>query len=722
MSIIQKIREKGALISVIVIALALLGFIAMDALSTGGSLFGGGPTTTVGKVNGKRIDVDEFQATIAQQEQRLQEQGHPQGEGLRQQAIDASWDQHVGAILMRSEIENMGIRVTEKEVSNSILFGSNPPQDLAQQFTDPTTGQYDANKAYQQINATLRSGTPEQKASISAYVNQQKFIRSIEKYNSMLINSSNAPKWFIEKQNVDNSQIAKIAMVRKAYSEISDSSVKVSDEEIKDYIESHKKDFKQEESRSITFVTFSAAPSAGDSAEVRNALIGLKEKMATTNDIQTFLSSEGAQNNYYDSYISGEKIQISAKDSIFKIPVGTVYGPYLDGANYSIAKLMGSRQIPDTVKVRHILISTVSIDQSGQQREVRDSVTAKNLADSVQRIIAAGENFDSVAAKLSEDPGSKDKGGVYEKGSGEMVPEFNDFMFTKPVGSKGVVKTAFGYHYMEVMSTKGSVMGYKVAYISRPIQASQNTINEASNRASQFAADSRDEKSFNANYEKQLKPLGVLKSPAFDIRPEAGQVMGLPPSRSLVKKIYDADLGEVIQPERVGSDYIVALVTEVNKKGTMSVSKARNRVEPLLRNRKKAELIIKDLGAFSSVESVAAKWGKVPETMDSLTFAGRSQLGYEPKVLGTIFNPNNRGKLISKPVEGTQGVYVVRVDNVSAVPSTAGDITAQRQMKYQEAKMRYQQMGGMMGVEQTDPILDVLKSAATIKDNRSKIF
>ena len=377
MSIIQKIREKGALISVIVIALALLGFIAMDALSTGGSLFGGGPTTTVGKVNGKRIDVDEFQATIAQQEQRLQEQGHPQGEGLRQQAIDASWDQHVGAILMRNEIENMGIRVTEKEVSNSILFGSNPPQDLAQQFTDPTTGQYDANKAYQQINATLRSGTPEQKASISAYVNQQKFIRSIEKYNSMLINSSNAPKWFIEKQNVDNSQIAKIAMVRKAYSEISDSSVKVSDEEIKDYIESHKKDFKQEESRSITFVTFSAAPSAGDSAEVRNALIGLKEKMATTNDIQTFLSSEGAQNNYYDSYISGEKIQISAKDSIFKIPVGTVYGPYLDGANYSIAKLMGSRQIPDTVKVRHILISTVSIDQSGQQREVRDSVTAK---------------------------------------------------------------------------------------------------------------------------------------------------------------------------------------------------------------------------------------------------------------------------------------------------------------------------------------------------------
>ncbi|HET9430148.1 MAG TPA: peptidylprolyl isomerase, partial [Chitinophagaceae bacterium] len=556
MSIIQKIREKGALISAIVIALALLGFIAMDAFTGRSNMFGGGPSTTVGQINGKKIGIDEFRRNVEQQEQYLQSQGYPSGEGTRQQALEQAWNQEVGRALLTTELDKLGIRVSEKELSNSILFGNNPPADLKQQFTDEQTGQFNAQLAAQQINATLKSGTPEQKMSISSYINQQKFIRMIDKYNSMLIISSNTPKWLLEKQNADNSQMAKISLVRKPYSEISDSSVKVSDKEIEEYINKHKKDFKQEESRSIVYVTFSAAPSAADSAVVRDGLSELKEKMLTTDDIQSFLAAEGAQTNYYDSYISGETIKIPGKDSIFKIPVGTVYGPYLEGPTYNIAKLIGVRQIPDSVKIRHILISTVSRDQNGQMTVVRDTATAKALADSVQRIIAAGENFDSVAAKVSEDPGSKDKGGVYETGSGQMVPEFNEFMFTMPVGSKGVIKTDFGYHYMEVLSQKGSKTGYKIAYLSKPITASSETIQNAAGEASKFAANSQDEKSFNANYEKELKPRGINKGFGIDIKPSSAQIVGLAPSRALVRKIYEADKGEIIQPELVGDVYV----------------------------------------------------------------------------------------------------------------------------------------------------------------------
>ena len=163
MSIIQKIRDKGALISAIVIALALLGFIAMDAFTGRSNIFGGGPSTTVGKVNGKRIDIDEFRRSITQQEQYMESQGYPSGEGTRQQALESAWNQEVGKILMNAEIDKLGIRVSEKEVSNSILFGDNPPQDLKQQFTDPATGVYNPQLAAQQINSTLKNGTPEQK-------------------------------------------------------------------------------------------------------------------------------------------------------------------------------------------------------------------------------------------------------------------------------------------------------------------------------------------------------------------------------------------------------------------------------------------------------------------------------------------------------------------------------------------------------------------------------
>lgn len=720
MSIIQKIREKGALISAIIIALALLGFIAMDALTGRSNLFGSGPSTTVGRVNGKKIDYNEFIRNVNQQEQFMISQGYPSGEATNQQAMESAWNDEVSKILMTSEIDKLGIRISEKELSNSILFGPNPPEDLRRQFTDES-GQYNAQLASQQINATLKSGSAEQKASISSYINQLKFIRMTDKYKSMLVNSMNFPRWLLEKQNADNSQMAAISVVRKPYTEISDSSVKVTDKEIEDYISKHKKDFKQDESRSISYVTFSAAPSAADSARVRTEMLALKEEMLNTSDLETFLAGQGAKDKFYDSYISGSTIQIPNKDSIFKIPVGTAYGPYIDGNGYSIAKLIGVRQIPDTVKVRHILISTMTIDQqTGQSTVVRDSATAKALADSVQRIIAAGENFDSVVVKLSEDQGSKEKGGVYETGSGQMVPPFNDFMFTRPVGSKGVVKTDFGYHYMEVMAQKGSTTGYKIAYVSKPVIASSETDDDARNAASQFAAQSRDEKSFNENYEKELKPRGINKGVAVDIKPSSAQIATLGFSRALVRQVYEAKRGEVIQPERVGSDYVVALVTEVNEEGTQSVAKARNSVEPLLRNKKKAEVIKKQLGAITSLDAVASTWGKQIEPVDSLRMFGNQAtiVSYEPKVIGAAFNPNNRGKVVNEAIEGAQGVYVVRVDNVTATALGDANVAEQRNTRYQQAMVRLQQMT-MQGM---DPVLSVLREAATIKDNRSKHF
>ena len=179
-----------------------------------------------------------------------------------------------------------------------------------------------------------------------------------------------------------------------------------------------------------------------------------------------------------------------------------MFWPYLDGGNYVIAKLIDEHTVPDSVDARHILVATV--DQDTHQPIMEDSVGKKKI-DSIRNLIEkGGQRFDSVAAHLSDDIGSRAKGGKLGWfGPNQMVKEFQDFAFGHKVGDKGVVKSQFGWHYIEVTGQKNFEPGYKVAYLSRRIDASQETDNAASGLASQFAGTSRDARSFDDNAQKQ---------------------------------------------------------------------------------------------------------------------------------------------------------------------------------------------------------------------------
>ena len=366
---------------------------------------------------------------------------------------------------------------------------------------------------------------------------------------------------------------------------------------------------------------------------------------------------------------------------------------------------------PDTVKVRHILIGLTKQDQSGQSI-TRDSLTAKTLADSIAQAIKNGSNFDILCAQFSDDPGSKDKGGVYDNVyAGQMVPEFNKFIFDNLKGDKGVVKTDFGYHYIEILSQKGNSPAYKIAYLSRPIEPSQETDNIANNEANKFAGNSRNTKAFDENIEKILKPLGINKLLASNIGPNDYMAGGLS-SRQFVKKIYEAKLNDVLQPIRIGEDYIVATVTAINKKGTQSVEKARGGVEALLRNKKKAEIVKQKIGKISSLEAAHTALNKPIDNADSIRLQGQSPaLSYEPKVLGASFNMDNNNKTIPELIEGTGGVYVIHVKSISATPVESANVEEERKLKYQNAKQTTMYR-----------FAQVLKDAANIKDNRSTHF
>lgn len=702
MSIIQDIREKYAKLTVVLVALALLGFILTDYF-TGKSRMSGNTATSVGSVNGSSISFEEFNKKVLQAEENLKAQGYPQGAALSQQALEQAWNQEVGQRLLNSELDKLGIEVGKKELSD-LLYGPSAPQDLQTQFRDPKTGLYNPVLAKQNIDQALKSGTPEQKASISTYIDALANMRMADKYLALFSNSINFPKWFIEKQSAENSQLANLSIVRELYTAIPDSAVKVSDDEIKAYINEHKNQFKQQESRVIQYVVFSASPSSADSAVVYQELLTQKERFSTTDNLEQYLAGEGAP--FYNGYINGKAIQQPVKDSLFRLSSGSVYGPYLDADKYVLARMIGTVKMPDTVSVRHILISTQN----------RDSATAYKLCDSIQKAIAGGSNFDSLTAKFSDDPGSKNNGGKYENvPSGQMVAPFNDFIFLKSTGAKGIVKTDFGFHYIEILSQKGSGTGYKIAYLPKEIVASQETDNLALNKANEFAGDSKDLKSFNDAYDKKLKAQGIIKNTATDITPVSYEVRGVGASRSFVRAIYEASKGDVLKPERVDNNYVVAVVTEVNEEGTASVESARLSVDPILRNKKKAALLVKKVGNTTTLEAAAtALGGKTIETADSVRASGSlsGSFGYEPRVTGAAFNPANNGNVVPAVIEGLSGIFVVRVNSVSSTPVMDGDVATQRNNRYLQAKQASSNQ-----YSPNNPI-SILRTAATIKDKR----
>jgi peptidyl-prolyl cis-trans isomerase D len=725
MSVIQKIRDKYARWAVIAIAVSLLGFILMDAFAGRTGLFSNRPSNTLGKVNGVAIDRIAFEQKIKEQEDMAAQQGYQLGDQERQQIQQGLWDQEVTNIIMNDEYKKLGLTVTDKELRD-ILYGQRPPQFLSQAFTD-SSGRFNGSAAQQQVNKLLKSGTQDQKDYINKQIEYAKDQRLMNKYMAMLTNTVYFPSWFLEKRNVDNSLIGKISYVNVPYASIPDSIIKVSDNEIKDYIKAHRDEFEQkEETRSISYVLFSANPSAADSAEARNSLLALKAGFDTTKNIKQFVEVNNTSLPFYDSYLSKKAIQQPNKDSILSAPVGVVYGPYVDmnqgntSGVYVLSKILDVKNLPDTVKVRHILVATAQRTQTGELTPVREDSAAKHLIDSVQGLLNKGQSFDSLVAKFSDDPGSKAKGGVYDNiTTGQMTTGFNDYIFQHKTGERGIVKTEFGYHLIEILSQKGSSPAYKIAYLTKPIITSPETDQEAHNQANLFAGDSRDLKSFNENYDKNLRPKGIAKLVASDITPMDYNIQGMQTNaRSFIKKVYETDKGDVLGPEKVGENYVVAVITEVNEPGLRTVSAVRPMVEPLLKNKKKGEQIARNIGQVTTLEQVASKTGQQVQTADSLRLGGGTKLNYEPKILGAAFNPNNKGKVVPEPIAGASGVFALRVDNTGTTPVESGSIEEQRKMLEMQTKqdvMSQMQQG-------RNPIIDVLKRAAKIRDDRAKFF
>ncbi|WP_299553843.1 SurA N-terminal domain-containing protein [Seonamhaeicola sp.] len=712
MAILNKIRQK-TLVLILVIAMALFAFV-LSGLFDGSASFSDKSQSVVGSVNGKDISREDFQVKV----ENLQRQMGPNA--TTTQVMNRVWDQEVRQAVLETQFEALGITVEQDQMRDLIKasLATNP------QFLNEA-GLFDENKLNEFI-ANLKEIAPRpgyiggQPLTYSDWVNYEQNIAA----NALQQNYFNLVKAGLTgtlsegelEHKLDGNKID-IKFVQVPYTSIPDSIVKVSKSEISSYINDNKKEYEVEASRDIRFVEFEEVASIADETaiikELSTLLNGrLVDDTGRKDTIVAFSKVKNDQEyinlnsdiKFNERFVFKSGLPAQVADSLFNLGVGETYGPYKENGYFKISKLIAEKNIPDSAKVRHILIPFIG-SQSAAPDVTLTEDQAKERADSLLTVIKRDRSkFPELVTAFSSDQGSIAKEGRYDwHPYNTMVPEFNDFEFEGKVGDLGVVKTVFGFHIIEIEGQKSKKRAVQVGTIAREIEPSEETTSRIFREASKFeiAAADKDFEALATESSYTVKPVNGIK--ALD-----ESIPGVGNQRPIVRWAFEeeAEVGD-IKRFNIPGGYVVAQLVAKHEEGLMTVEDATAKVLPIIRKQKKAELIKERVSATTLEDLAAAESTTVRNAsainMKTPTISGA---GNEPLVVGTAFGLNEGDT--SGLIEGEKGVYMVQVTKVT--PAVELD-------NYQAAANRVELQ---KSTTVNSKLYNALKAVADIEDNRAK--
>ncbi len=707
MSVIQTIRNKYGKIAGAVIAVALVGFIVSDARNGSFGNFFSSNDNNVMEVDGVKISPKEYQERLKEYETLyvMFNKGRVLDEAARAQMNEQVVQMIVYETLVSEECDKLGIQTSEDE-KKELVYGQNAHPLIKQfqingqqVFISQQTNQFDAtiikqlekelNDQPQRIDPTGK--LREQWENVKSYV-----IRNsrVDKYNTLFSGSVYIPMYLAKRMAADQTSVASIRFVKIPFTSVPDNDVKVTDDELKDYMKKHAALYETDQpTRSIEYVSFDIVPAVADTARVLESLAQIKDDFATTKDNKTFVNSKSDEaNSYSEAYLNKRTFMSRDADTIMSQPIGTIYGPYYEDGFYKLSKIVDVKTLPDSAKIRHILVKT-----KDRGNDVMSDTAAKMKLDSAIAIIRAGGKFDSVVARYSDDDGSKGTGGEYTftliQRPG-IAKEFGDFAFEGQKGETKTVKVSndnyAGYHFIEVLEHNGVGRSVQLATVAKSLVPSDSTNNAIYGKANEFAGKNQTAADFDATIKKQ----NFDKRIGDNVKPGSFSISGLGSAREIVKWMYEHKVGDVSQVFQLGDQrYVVAKLSSIQEKGVMGITTAnRPMLEQKVREEKKAELIIKNCTGAGSLDAIAQKTNQQVQQADTVTFNGGfvTGLGYEPKVVGYTFSPALQPNTLSAGIKGQGGVYFITVLNrAGGGPVDPGMMQMMGQQRYmQENQMR----------------------------------
>jgi len=663
MAALQSIRNKGGILVSTVIGIALVAFIVDPSIL-------GNPSPSrnkVGEIAGKSIDVQEYQQLVTQNENmiKLMNGLNNLTEDQQRMVRENTWQQKVTEIVMGQEYEALGLGLSEDEMYD-LLLGENMNPTIKQMFTNQETGEIDKNKAREIVQNILNGGFGAEQKAIWLNMEQQiSTARLLSKYNHLLAKGLYIPDALV--QDRISTKSMDISFIVKNYNTISDSTIKVSTSEIKDYYHAHEPLFQQTaESRQIVYVNFDITASSEDIKETEEWVSSLKEEFATAPNVLEYanLSSE---KKFEPQYYKKGELDPELDQFAFSNGDTTVYGPYLKDNAYHIARVADKKMLPDSIRIRQIVIAA-----NGNSK-------IKQLADSVAEAIRNGANFETMARKYSVAENAVNGGDLGWVKMTDLPKPLNEMLFSANKGFVEVLPLQNGqaYNIIQVSDRGALVEKVQLGIIAKEITASQQTINKIYNDARTFANNLETLDDFNAavTAQKQQRRIAYLGK-------NDKTIPGIDNARELIRQAYLAEKpGYVLMTNdkspifENGEKFTIAVLTSIKKEGLAPLKgEVANNITRELIRKKKGEIIAKDLEkAIASSESLLSVAQKVQaEVVDASEISFTSfQIpggGIEPKVIAeTVIL--DEGK-ISKPIIGNQGVYVVVVNTKNTITTT----------------------------------------------------
>lgn len=697
MTALGKIRSKGILL-IIIIGLGLFAFIAEEAFRSCNGIKGQN-SQQIGEVLGEKIYVQDFQKLLDeyQDAMKLTMRTDNLSEDQLNQLKDQVWQQFVSERVMKEDCKKLGLTVTEDELQNVLNDGTN--QLLTQTpFVNQQTGRFDVSilkqfiDAYRKAEASNNSQQLDQmRPAYNYWLFVEKNLRTqllAQKYQSLLANCVLSNKVEAKMAFNEENEEAQIQLASIAYNTIKDADIKVTDEELKAKYEELKPAFRQQqETRDVKMVDVQVKASTTDRAQLQKDMAGYQKQLAAAADPTQVVSKSGSMIQYIGLPVSGKAFQqypdIASKIDSMAVGTTGVVENTKDNT-YNIVRILSRTELPDSVEFRQIQVGGKTLE------------AARASADSIQKALAAGGDFQAIAKRYGQDSTTTwFTGAMYEQAStmSQDNRTYIEALLNGAVGSTQNIELTQGNVVIQVLNRKAMKSKAVAAVIKKEIRFSDNTYSKAYNRFSQFVTQSQ---ASLADLQKHATKFGYTVQDLNDFATSSHTVGNVGGSgiRDAIKWIFEAKEGQVSQLFEAGkeNDHLLVLcMTKIHPQGYRPWDDAQ--VKEILKREvirdKKAEMIMAKLKGVNSIAAAQAKGAKV-STVNQITFAAPAFIqatgAAEPALSGAVA-ATAQGKFCSAPVKGNAGVYVFQVVKKQMRPAKYNEeqqiqMCRQRAMQY----------------------------------------
>ena len=663
MAVLETIRVKLGILITVLIAVALLSFIidpsTLQSVSSSMS-----SKYDVGEINGKSISYTDFQADVDKFTtiNEILTGGSAQNEQQHASIRNAAWQSLVDKYLFVKNAEKAGIHVGEEELLSLISGDLESPVFTQNPAFFDENGNFSKNMVLEFISYMDSDQTGRLNLYWEWLQEQAKNQQYYAKYNSLFTASNYANPLTLANQIADNNNTFNVefVMVPMGYAG-QDSTIVVSDSEIKKYYDAHKKFYRQPASRDIEYVVYEVVPSAEDIEAANQALVNVYDEFASTDNMKAFLLANS--DRQYDSrwYKAGELNSVAKEVNDFAFADKKVEGvsPVISKGNtFYAVKVVEEAMVPDSVYVKYAPATVENVD----------SVLTASEATWLPQI--AGFEDLMTAAKNST---------VTVNG---MV--FNVIDRTAPVAKK------------------------RVAVLEKAAVASKETVNGFYAKANTLATKSAGKYD---NFVKAVAEESVYAHPVNKMLESADRLGAVENTKEVTRWAFDAKVGDVSNIITVNNNYfIVAALKGIHKEGYAPVAEVSESIKNVLYSEKavakKAAEVSEKIAGLNDMQAIAEALGTTVSTKDGIAFSSMSAQGLDPKFIGAA-SVSEEGKICG-PVSGNIGVYVYKVTG-----RDTGSFFTEDDAKTRDAQMN--QYAAQM-------VLPVMMDDAEVKDNRARFF